>query len=138
MNARFSAAIRPANPAADRDADALLDFLLDPERRPRDELVRLLVEEEDGARVDVEALARAHEQRLEKCVEIEVGEGGVGYRLQPPDVLVWIPPAPSGTAYPVSALFQASRRANTAVAKSNPAATSARTTTRESMGEVTR
>ncbi len=41
--------------AADRDADALLDLLLDPERGARDELVRLLVEEEDRARVDARA-----------------------------------------------------------------------------------
>ena len=49
--------------AADRDADALLDLLLDPERGARDELVRLLVEQEDRARVDLEDLARPLEQR---------------------------------------------------------------------------
>ena len=73
--------------AADGDADALLDLLLDPERRARDELVRLLVEQEDRARVDVEQLARADEQRVEQLVELEMRERGVRDRLQPPDVL---------------------------------------------------
>ena len=50
--------------AADRDADALLDLLLDPERGPGDELVRLLVEQEDRARVDLEDLAGALEERV--------------------------------------------------------------------------
>ena len=51
----------PREAAADRDTDALLHLFLDPERRPRDELVRFLVEEEDGARVDLEDLPGALE-----------------------------------------------------------------------------
>ncbi len=43
--------------AADRDPNALLDLLLDPDRCPRDELVRLLVKQQDSAGVDAEDLA---------------------------------------------------------------------------------
>ena len=73
--------------AADRDADALLHLFLDPERGARDELVRVLVEQEDRARVDLEDLAGALEQRGEELVEPQVCERGVGDRLQPPDML---------------------------------------------------
>ena len=73
--------------SADRDADALLDLLLDPERRARDELVRLLVEEEDRARVYFEYLPRPLEQSRQQLVEAQVREGGIRDRLQPPDVL---------------------------------------------------
>ena len=77
----------PGEARADRDADALLDLLLDAERGAGDELVRRLVEQEDRARVDLEDLARPLEQRGEQLVEAQVGERGVGYGLQPPDVL---------------------------------------------------
>ena len=73
--------------AADRDADALLHLLLDPERRARDELVRVLVEQEDRARVDLEDLAGPLEQGVEQLVEPQVCERGVGDGLQPPDML---------------------------------------------------
>ena len=73
--------------AADRDADALLHLLLDPERRARNELVRFLVEQEDRARVDLEDLPRPLEQRVEQLVETQVCERGVGDGLQPPDML---------------------------------------------------
>ena len=69
--------------AADRDPDALLDLLLDPDRRARDELVRLLVEQQDRARVDLEDLAGADEQRGEQLVELEMRQRGIRDRLQP-------------------------------------------------------
>jgi hypothetical protein len=47
---------------ADWDTHALLDLLLDPDRCPRDELVRLLVKQQDSARVDVEDLPGAEKQ----------------------------------------------------------------------------
>ena len=72
---------------ADRDADALLDLLLDAERGPRDELVRALVEQEDRARVDLEDLARSLEQRGQQLVEAQMRKRSVGDGLQPPDVL---------------------------------------------------
>ena len=73
--------------AADRDADALLHLFLDPERRPRDELVRFLVEQENRARVDLEDLPRARRAAREQLVETQVCERGVGDGLQPPDML---------------------------------------------------
>ena len=78
----------PAGEApADRDADALLDLLLDAERRARDELVRLLVEQQDRARVYLEDLAGAVEQGREQLVEAQMRQRGVRDRLQPPDAL---------------------------------------------------
>ena len=44
---------------ADRDPNALLHLLLDPERGPSDELVGALVEQQDRAGVDLEDLPRA-------------------------------------------------------------------------------
>ncbi len=48
---------------ADRDTHAPLHLLLDPDRCPRDELVRLLVKQQDSARVDTEDLAGAEKER---------------------------------------------------------------------------
>ena len=56
--------------AADRDPNALLDLLLDPHRRPRDELVRLLVQQQDRARVDPENLASAKQECREESVKL--------------------------------------------------------------------
>ena len=47
------AATRPAKPRAERDANTLLDLLLDPQCRARDELVCRLVEQQDRAGVGV-------------------------------------------------------------------------------------
>src|SRR4029077_3547182 len=73
--------------AADRDPDTLLDLLLDPYRGAGDELVPLHVEQEHGARVDLERLLRADEEGGEQFVEIQVSESGVGQRLEPPESL---------------------------------------------------
>ena len=51
--------------AAERDAHAALDLLLDPDRRPGDELQPVVVEEEHGACVDLEQLPRPFQQRGE-------------------------------------------------------------------------
>jgi hypothetical protein len=67
----------------DGDADALLDLLLDADGRARDELVRLLVEQQHRAGVGVQQLAHAHEQRRQQLLEVEVREGRVGECLQP-------------------------------------------------------
>src|SRR5207248_5332241 len=72
---------------ADRDPDALLDLLLDPERRARDELVRLFVEQQDRARVYLEDLAGTVEQGREQPREAQMRQRGVRDRLQPPDAL---------------------------------------------------
>ena len=94
----------PAGEApAHRDSDALLDLLLDAERRTRDELVSALVEQQDRAGVDLEDLTSALEQRGEQVVEAQVGQRGVSYRLQPPDVLR------GGTLRPHTAAIPAKR-----------------------------
>jgi hypothetical protein len=69
--------------APDRDAHALLDLLLDPDRRACDQLLRVLVEQEDGARVDLEHVAHAQQQRPEQLVELEVRQRGVRQLLEP-------------------------------------------------------
>ena len=56
--------------AAHRDTDALLYLLLDPERGARDELVRVLVEQENRAGVHFEDLPGPLEQRREQVVEL--------------------------------------------------------------------
>jgi hypothetical protein len=86
-------------PTTDRNADALLYLLLDAERSPRDELVRVLVEQEDRARVDLEDLPGPVEQRIEQLVESQVRERGVGDGLQPPNTLR------SGTLRPHNYLY---------------------------------
>ncbi len=73
--------------AADGDADTLLDLLLDAERGACDELVRLLVEQKDRARVDLEDQPCALEQRAKEVVEPQMRERGVGDGLQPSYVL---------------------------------------------------
>ena len=71
----------PGKAAADRDAYALLDLLLDPHRRARDELVAFGIEQKGGARVDAEDVARADEQRLQQLLQLEVLQRDVGHRL---------------------------------------------------------
>ena len=71
----------PGEAAADRDANALLDLFLDPDRRPRDELVGRLVEQEHRARVRLEDVADSRQQHREQLVELEVRERRVGDRL---------------------------------------------------------
>jgi len=73
--------------AAHRNADALFHFLLDPERSARDELVRVLVEQEDRAGVDLEDQTRAVEQRGQQLIETQVRKRRIGDGLQPPDML---------------------------------------------------
>ena len=70
--------------AAERDANALFDLLLDAAGRARDELVALLVEEQDRARVGGEHLARPIEQRVQQLLELQVTEGCVGQSLESP------------------------------------------------------
>ena len=71
----------PGETAADGDAHALLDLFLDADRRARDKLVRRRVEQEDGARVDVEDVLGSAEQRQQQVLELEVRECDVCDRL---------------------------------------------------------
>ena len=67
---------------ADRDPNTPLDLLLDPDRCPRDELVRLLVQQQDSARVDTEDLAGAKKERRQESVELQVRERRIRERLE--------------------------------------------------------
>ena len=71
---RRSAAIRPANPRAERNPHALLDLLLDALGGGRDQLAPVLVEQQERGRVGVEDLGDALEQLLQQLVERQVGE----------------------------------------------------------------
>ena len=64
--------------AADRDANAGLDLLLDPLRRTRDQLAGRLVEHEEGGGVGLEDVADAEEQLIEERVQRQVRERRVG------------------------------------------------------------
>ena len=71
----------PGEAGPERDPDALLDLLLDPERRTRDESVRFLVQQEDRARVYLEDLPRSFEQGRQQLVETQVRESRIRDRL---------------------------------------------------------
>src|SRR5436305_974264 len=74
----------PAGEATpERNANSLLDLLLDSDRRPGDELVRLLVEEQHRAGVHLEQVAGGREQLGEQRVQVEVRKRRVGDRLEP-------------------------------------------------------
>ena len=62
----------PGKATPDGDAHALLDLLLDPDRRPCDELVALGIEQKGGARVDLEDVPGPEQQCLEQLLELEV------------------------------------------------------------------
>jgi hypothetical protein len=66
----------------DRDPNPLLDLFLDPDRGPRDELFRLLVQQQDGTRVDTENLAGANKERREESVELQMRERRIRERLE--------------------------------------------------------
>ena len=68
--------------AADGDAHALLDFFFDSDGGARDELVGGLVEQQDGARVDVEDRVDPLEQLREQLLELEMRERRVGDGLE--------------------------------------------------------
>ena len=68
--------------AADGDAHALLDLFLDSDGGARDELVGGLVEQQDGAGVDVEDRVDPLEQLGEQLFELEMRERCVGDGLE--------------------------------------------------------
>src|SRR4051794_15781377 len=72
----------PGEPAADGDADALLDLLLDALRRARVEHPRVLVEEQDRGGVGPQDLRRPDQQLLEQVLEVEMRERRVGHALE--------------------------------------------------------
>jgi len=68
--------------AADRDAHAPFDLLLDAFRGAGDELGLRLVDQQESGRVGMQRLANPQEQLLEQLVEREVRERNVGDGLQ--------------------------------------------------------
>ena len=74
--------------AADGDAHALLDLFFDADGRARDELVGGLVEEQDGAGVDVEDRVDPVEQLREQFLQVEMRERRVGDGLEARQVVV--------------------------------------------------
>ena len=76
--------MRPAKPAAERDAHTALDLLLETLGRACHELAGVVVEEQDGDGVDTEDVLRADQQLVEQGLEGELGQRGI---RQPVDVL---------------------------------------------------
>ena len=91
--------------AADRDTNPLLDLLLDPDRGPRHQLIRSLVEQQDRARVDGEDLAGAKQQRRQQSVELQMRERRIRERLKLPQPSRSCPtPTPAKSKSPFAAL----------------------------------
>ncbi len=72
---------------ADRDPNAAFNLFLDPDRGPRDELVRLLVQQQERASIDTENLAGAQKQRREESVKLQVRERRIRERLKLPQTV---------------------------------------------------
>jgi hypothetical protein len=66
----------------DPNPNLLLDLFLDPDRGPRDELVRLLVQQQDSTRVDTENLAGANKERREESVQLQMCERRISELLK--------------------------------------------------------
>jgi hypothetical protein len=74
----------PREAPADRDPHAALDLLLEALGGARDELLRIVVEEQDGGGVDAQDVLGARQQLVEQRLEGQLCEGRVG---EPVDVL---------------------------------------------------
>src|SRR5439155_20854421 len=72
---------------ADRNADSLLHLLLDALGGSGHELVALLVEQQDRARIRFESVTDAVEDLVEQLLERERAESHVGHALQPAQTL---------------------------------------------------
>jgi hypothetical protein len=85
---RLLACCNPAcETATDRDPNPLLDLLLDPDSRARDQLIRSLVQQQDRARVDREDLTGANKQRRKQHIELQVREGRIRQGLKLPQLV---------------------------------------------------
>ena len=69
---------------SDRDPHAALDLLLEALGGACDQLLGVVVEEQDGDRVDAQDVLGARQQLVEQRLESQLGEGRVG---EPVDVL---------------------------------------------------
>ena len=68
--------------AADRDPHALLDLFLEPDRRPRDELVSEVVPEKNCGRVGVEHVPDSREELAQELVQVQVRQRRIGDELE--------------------------------------------------------
>jgi hypothetical protein len=68
----------------ERDPHPLLDLLLDPNRRPGDQLAALGIQQQDRHRVDLEQRLRPLEQGRQQVVEAQMRKRRIGHKLQPP------------------------------------------------------
>ena len=73
--------------AAERDTDAALHLLLDPDGRTGDEFVRLRVDQQHRACIHVEELARPQEERGKQLFEFEMRKRGIRQCLEPAKTL---------------------------------------------------
>jgi hypothetical protein len=67
---------------AHRDPHPLLDLLLDPHRRPRDQLVRLLVQQQNRERIHLQNRPDPPQQLPQQILQLQMRQGGVGDRLE--------------------------------------------------------
>ena len=74
-------------PAADRDANALLDLFLDADCSAGDELVARLVEQQECRCVGLQQVPDPRQQLGQKLLQVEMRKRGVGDELQPPKPL---------------------------------------------------
>ena len=71
----------------ERDPHPLLDLLLDPNRRPGDQLAALGIQQQDRHRVDLEQRLRPLEQGRQQVVEAQMRKRRIGHKLHPPQPL---------------------------------------------------
>ena len=65
------------------NADALLDLLFDALRGAGDQVARVLIKEEEGARIRLQRVGDAVEERREQLVQVQVRERSIGDGLDP-------------------------------------------------------
>ena len=73
--------------AADRDPHALLDLFLEPDRRPRDQLVSEVVPEKNCGRVGVEHVPDSREELTQELVQVQVRQRRIRDELDSPETL---------------------------------------------------
>jgi len=84
MTGLCSAAIRPAKPAAHRDAHPLAYLLLQAGRCRRDQLPGRVIQQQHRCRVGLQNLFCPVEQFGEKIMIVKTGQGRIGDRLDVP------------------------------------------------------
>ena len=70
-----------------RDAEPLVDLLLDPPCRRRHELLRCRVQQQNGRGVHLEELPDAVQELLEEALDVKMGKGRIGHGLDSAEAL---------------------------------------------------